>query len=81
MSSLTFRQHEKGLPPSTAGGQVYSPCASLRLPMPRSMRSFLATRHPNACRYSFAPLQAEMDVMDVHDSYALTASDTRPVLA
>ena len=57
MSALTSRQQEKALPPSTAGGQVYSPCASFRLLMSRSMRSFLATRHPDACRYSFPPLQ------------------------
>ena len=57
MSSLTSRQQEKDWPPSVRGGHVYRPWASPSLTMSRSIRSFLATRHPDACRYSFPPLQ------------------------
>ena len=68
ISSLTSRQQEKGWSASVSGEQVYRPWASFSVTMSRSMRSFLATRQPDACRYSFPPLYKDtlISVQDGH---------------
>ena len=66
MSSLTSRQQEKGWPALVRGGHVYKPWASLSRALSRSMRFFLATRQPDACKYSFPPLQIAATLTSRH---------------